>query len=437
LWLVGPSSCWSTLYLGCPEELEFARSMFGNLCGFQEGLLGRQPKTRRLAWPNGSSELGGNLPGRESCPVEELPRAARPWQESAMCQLTQHLPAVRVHEPASQPALPQTPSIPRATPTPVTSSSLCPTMLGQKGRQQRVGRTPQGRAPTHMQLLLVPIFSLGRSMGSAILVRLQPALPLRAIADCLLPPFLLGHLADHLRLHPCPSALHSLWVDSGHHPLLCLPGSPCPLLPSFSLSLSFLPLSAAFCRSLKPPLSITQWTGLRYCHRPTPHPFLGQEVWAQEEGVDGDLEKPLCPEWRAGVQWPVPQGRQSSQKLPRGHNDSVKEGSHSHAYHHMTSSLPPGCGSGPQMLGPVYISGTSILAPLATLCLLLPGVAPAAPLPSRPPPPALLCSAIRSHHTGVISWGRGGAGSLCGGRDRQEAKPFPVQQSSHTWAWAP
>lgn len=136
-------------------------------------------------------------------------RAVGLWQESARHrQLTWCLGWLT---PASQPAPPWTPSISYTTLMP-TASPI------------RRGELPEPKPiDTHSfsQALGAPSFlisDLGRPAGSIMLG------PPSAIADHLLPPSPLGHLADHL--HSCPSALHSLWADPGGCPLLWLPGSP-------------------------------------------------------------------------------------------------------------------------------------------------------------------------------------------------------------------
>lgn len=189
------------------------------------------------------------------------------------------------HRPHSQPHLGPRPS--HVPPQPPQH------LLGQE-----VGRT--SRAHTHLQFLSGPVSSIfrglwpGRSAGPLILSLLCPHPGPLLTTRCLHPYWAI--LLTACLLHPCPSALHSLWADPWSLPTPLAPRLPilCFLL-SHSPSLSFLPLSAALYRSLKPPLSITQWTGLRYCRHLSPRPFLGQEVWAQEEGVDGDLGEAFVP----------------------------------------------------------------------------------------------------------------------------------------------
>lgn len=215
--------------------------------------------------------------------VWESLRAVGLRQESARRPLTWCLGWLT---PASQPAPPWTPSIPCATPTPTTSAGA------GGGENFQSPHTPTVSLRSRELHLPWPL-----AWQICWSPHIEPTLPPpRAIADHPLPPSLLGHLADRL---PPPSLSLCSPLSLGRPWSLPTPLAPqlpilCFLL-SHSPSLSFLPLSAALFRSLKPPLSITQWTGLRYCRHLSPRPFLGQEVWAQEEGVDGDLGEAFVP----------------------------------------------------------------------------------------------------------------------------------------------
>lgn len=153
------------------------------------------------------------------------------------CQASAHLvPRVAHTGLTASPTLTQ--SIPYANPTPQHLQSCAHSHTGAGGRENSQKQNPH--TPTvslrpcelHLSLPLawadLPVASVGPTLHSP-----------RAIADHPLPPSLPGHLAD--LLHPCPSALHSLWADPGGCPLLWLPGSP----PSASFFLT-LPLFLSF-----------------------------------------------------------------------------------------------------------------------------------------------------------------------------------------------
>lgn len=126
-------------------------------------------------------------------------------------------------EGPTQPAPSRTPSIPYATPTPMTSSKPCPPSRGRgSGSKGREDLFPRPRPPC----------SLPCSVGAH--ASLWPPWARRASP------------ASSASCHPRSAALLP-----STHPLLSLP--------------SFLPLCFFFRRSLKPPSFITPWTGSRYC----------------------------------------------------------------------------------------------------------------------------------------------------------------------------
>ena len=153
--------------------------------------------------------------------------------------------------PCSQPRL--GPVHPTCHPHSMTSSNLCPAHAGRRSSSKGRGQSAQGRDPSVR--LLTPALSPALSIG------LRPLVPWRPPAGLLVPstspqaPLQLLRSLLAVCLHPAlplPSPLLSQAQAGG------------PLLSSSHCTLSFL-CASFFCRSLKPPSFITQWTGSRYC----------------------------------------------------------------------------------------------------------------------------------------------------------------------------
>lgn len=193
--------------------------------------------------------------------------------------------------PCSQPRL--GPVHPMCHPHSMTSSNLCPARGGQEVRQQgeRAERLRQGpqRAASHP--CPQPTLSIG----------LWPLVPSRPWAGLLVPfaspqvPLQLFRSLLAICLHPAllpPSSLLSQAPARG------------PLLSSSShCTLSFL-CASFFCRSLKPPSFITQWTGSRYCAflttlsgasaQPGGRPLALGKVWDVDPGEAFVLRQVYC-----------------------------------------------------------------------------------------------------------------------------------------------
>lgn len=143
---------------------------------------------------------------------------------------------------------------PMCHPTPATSSNLCPTHPGPEGPAAKgAGRAPEAGRPVH-RVSPPPSALLSASLSRA-------GAP-EAGRICLLHSHWCQVPLQPLR-SPLAASLHPALLPPS--PLLCqAPAVGPPLSSSSHFPLSFL-CASFFCRSLKPPSFITQWTGSRYC----------------------------------------------------------------------------------------------------------------------------------------------------------------------------
>lgn len=134
------------------------------------------------------------------------------------CQASAHLVLGVAHTGlTASPTL--DPAHPICHPNPHNISSPVPTpMLGQE-----VGRSPRSRGHTHLQFFSSPVNSIFPGLWPGQICwfhhvgpSIHPPGPL--LTTCCLHPHW-AILLTACRLHPCPSAVHSLWAGPGGCPL--------------------------------------------------------------------------------------------------------------------------------------------------------------------------------------------------------------------------
>lgn len=168
-----------------------------------------------------------------------------------------------------------------------------PTTLGHRFKQQRVGRTPQGRT----WLLWLPHTLCSLSGPHAVHLLPWTAAPPPAWTELLSIPSLPSDPGSSRSCSTPPPSLSPTLLCTSFSQALATHASSVSLFPSWwsllppLLTFPLFPssVSSFFCRSLKPPSSITQWTGLRYCPPFPPPAFPRQEAPGQERGLGQHL----------------------------------------------------------------------------------------------------------------------------------------------------